>query len=96
MNQWVLKRTKDLPIDSSMKPAPICSSTPIIRWTGIPGEEALQKARDEDKPIFQYRLLRLSLVSCDGAESFENEAIARIMNEHFINIKVDREERPDR
>ncbi|MGI6454492.1 MAG: thioredoxin domain-containing protein [bacterium] len=60
------------------------------------GEEALQKARDEDKPIF----LSIGYSACHWChvmerESFENEAIARIMNEHFINIKVDREERPD-
>ncbi|MEJ2083302.1 MAG: thioredoxin domain-containing protein, partial [Acidobacteriota bacterium] len=60
------------------------------------GEEALQRARDEDKPI----LLSIGYSSCHWChvmerESFENEAIARQMNERFINIKVDREERPD-
>jgi uncharacterized protein YyaL (SSP411 family) len=59
-------------------------------------EEALRRARDEDKPI----LLSIGYSACHWChvmerESFENEAIARIMNEHFINIKVDREERPD-
>jgi uncharacterized protein YyaL (SSP411 family) len=59
-------------------------------------EEALARARAEDKPI----LLSIGYSACHWChvmerESFENEAIARIMNEHFINIKVDREERPD-
>jgi len=60
------------------------------------GEEALSRAKGEDKPI----LLSIGYSSCHWChvmekESFENEAIARIMNERFINIKVDREERPD-
>jgi uncharacterized protein YyaL (SSP411 family) len=59
-------------------------------------EEALQKARDEDKPIF----LSIGYSACHWChvmahESFEDEATAAILNEHFINIKVDREERPD-
>ncbi len=60
------------------------------------GEEALSRAKKEDKPI----LLSIGYSSCHWChvmenESFENEAIAKIMNERFINIKVDREERPD-
>jgi uncharacterized protein YyaL (SSP411 family) len=60
------------------------------------GDAALQKARDEDKPI----LLSIGYSACHWChvmehESFENEGIARLMNENFINIKVDREERPD-
>jgi uncharacterized protein len=60
------------------------------------GEEALEKAREEDKPI----LLSVGYSACHWChvmerESFEDEATARIMNEHFVNIKVDREERPD-
>ncbi len=59
-------------------------------------EEALKRARDEDKPIF----LSIGYSACHWChvmehESFEDEEIARLMNEHFINIKVDREERPD-
>jgi len=59
-------------------------------------EEALQKAREQDKPI----LLSIGYSACHWChvmeqESFENEAIAQLMNELFINIKVDREERPD-
>ena len=60
------------------------------------GEEALSRARDEDKPI----LLSIGYSACHWChvmerESFENDSIAEIMNSHFINIKVDREERPD-
>jgi uncharacterized protein YyaL (SSP411 family) len=59
-------------------------------------EEALRRARDEDKPI----LLSIGYSACHWChvmerESFEHETIASLMNEHFINIKVDREERPD-
>ena len=60
------------------------------------GEEALQRARGEDSPI----LLSIGYSACHWChvmehESFENEQIAEIMNTHFVNIKVDREERPD-
>ena len=59
-------------------------------------EEALQKAKTENKPIF----LSIGYSSCHWChvmehESFENEEIAKIMNENFVSIKVDREERPD-
>lgn len=59
-------------------------------------DEALAKAKEEDKPI----LLSIGYSSCHWChvmehESFENEKIAKIMNENFINIKVDMEERPD-
>ena len=60
------------------------------------GEEALTKARAEDKPIF----LSIGYAACHWChvmahESFEDEETATFMNEHFVNIKVDREERPD-
>jgi uncharacterized protein YyaL (SSP411 family) len=60
------------------------------------GEEALAKAKAEDKPI----LLSVGYSACHwchrlAAESFENEETARLMNENFVSIKVDREERPD-
>ncbi|WP_430816742.1 thioredoxin domain-containing protein [Carboxylicivirga sp. RSCT41] len=59
-------------------------------------EEALQKARDEDKLL----LISVGYSACHWChvmehESFEDEAVAALMNEHFICIKVDREERPD-
>lgn len=60
------------------------------------GEEPILRAKNEDKPI----LLSIGYSSCHWChvmerECFENESIAKIMNERFINIKVDREERPD-
>ncbi|HKQ48790.1 MAG TPA: thioredoxin domain-containing protein [Phycisphaerae bacterium] len=60
------------------------------------GSEALERAKKEDKPIF----LSIGYSACHWChvmerESFENEDIARVMNEHFVCIKVDREERPD-
>src|SRR5512134_6074 len=60
------------------------------------GEEAFEKARREDKPV----LLSIGYSACHWChvmahESFEDEQIAQLMNEHFVNIKVDREERPD-
>ena len=59
-------------------------------------DDALKKAKDENKPIF----LSIGYSSCHWChvmahESFENEDVAEFMNENFINIKVDREERPD-
>ena len=60
------------------------------------GDEALARARDEDKPI----LLSIGYAACHWChvmehESFEDVATASAMNEHFVNVKVDREERPD-
>jgi uncharacterized protein len=60
------------------------------------GEEALGRARDEDRPI----LLSIGYAACHWChvmehESFEDAATAALMNEHFVNVKVDREERPD-
>ena len=60
------------------------------------GPEALQKAKDEQKVI----LVSIGYSACHWChvmekESFENEAIAALMNEFFVNIKIDREERPD-
>ena len=59
-------------------------------------DEALQKAKSEDKPI----LVSIGYSACHWChvmekESFENEETAKLMNENFINIKIDREERPD-
>ncbi|HKG81218.1 MAG TPA: thioredoxin domain-containing protein, partial [Pyrinomonadaceae bacterium] len=60
------------------------------------GEEAFDKARRENKPV----LLSIGYSACHWChvmahESFEDEEIAKLMNEYFVNIKVDREERPD-
>jgi uncharacterized protein len=61
-------------------------------WTS----EAFDKARSESKPIF----LSIGYSTCHWChvmerESFENDDVARVLNEHFVSIKVDREERPD-
>ena len=60
------------------------------------GEEALERARAEDRPIF----LSIGYSACHWChvmerESFEDEQTAALMNAHFVNVKVDREERPD-
>ncbi|TDI75353.1 MAG: thioredoxin domain-containing protein [Bacteroidetes bacterium] len=60
------------------------------------GDDAFNAAREQDKPIF----LSIGYSTCHWChvmerESFENEAIARLMNDTFVSIKVDREERPD-
>ncbi|HEX7280093.1 MAG TPA: thioredoxin domain-containing protein [Solirubrobacterales bacterium] len=60
------------------------------------GEEALRRAREEDKPV----LLSVGYSACHWChvmerESFEDTETAAYMNEHFVNVKVDREERPD-
>jgi uncharacterized protein len=60
------------------------------------GAEALARARDEDRPI----LLSIGYAACHWChvmahESFEDAETAAVMNEHFVNVKVDREERPD-
>ncbi|HUZ81308.1 MAG TPA: DUF255 domain-containing protein, partial [Gaiellaceae bacterium] len=60
------------------------------------GEEALARARDEDRPI----LLSIGYAACHWChvmehESFEDALTARVLNERFVSIKVDREERPD-
>src|SRR5437588_3352515 len=60
------------------------------------GDEARERARAEDKPI----LLSIGYAACHWChvmehESFEDPATAAVMNERFVNVKVDREERPD-
>ncbi len=60
------------------------------------GKEPLARAREEDKPI----LLSIGYAACHWChvmehESFEDDATAQVMNERFVNVKVDREERPD-
>ncbi len=60
------------------------------------GEEAFARARAEDKPVF----LSVGYSSCHWChvmahESFEDDAVAAVLNEHFVPVKVDREERPD-
>ena len=60
------------------------------------GDEAFKEARTKNKQI----LLSIGYAACHWChvmahESFENDAVAELMNAHFVNIKVDREERPD-
>lgn len=60
------------------------------------GQEAFDKAKSEDKPIF----LSIGYSTCHWChvmerESFESEEIAKLLNESFVSVKVDREERPD-
>ena len=60
------------------------------------GEEALQKAKDENKMM----IISIGYAACHWChvmehESFEDDSVAQVMNENFICIKVDREERPD-
>src|SRR3954452_24241191 len=60
------------------------------------GPEAFARAKAENKPIF----LSIGYSTCHWChvmerESFESEAIAEVLNQHFVPIKVDREERPD-
>ena len=79
------------------KPAPTCSSTPRNPVDWYPwGKEALDLARESGKPI----LLSIGYSACHWChvmahESFEDPATAALMNRLFVNIKVDREERPD-
>jgi len=66
-----------------------------VNWYGW-NDVALKKAKDENKPIF----LSVGYSACHWChvmahESFENDDVAEFMNENFVNIKVDREERPD-
>jgi len=66
-----------------------------VDWYGW-NDDALKKAKDENKPIF----LSIGYSACHWChvmahESFENDDVAEFMNENFVNIKVDREERPD-
>jgi uncharacterized protein YyaL (SSP411 family) len=70
------------------------ASNPVDWYAWKP--EAFERAEKEDKPI----LVSIGYSTCHWChvmerESFENESVAAFMNEHFINIKVDREERPD-
>jgi uncharacterized protein len=78
------------------------SSPYLLQHAGNPvdwhpwGDEAFALARDEDKPI----LLSVGYAACHWChvmehESFEDAETARLMNEHFVSVKVDREERPD-
>ena len=96
--QYGKRRSKLCPtIGLARKPAPISSSTRITPSIGGPGdEEAFAEARRTGKPV----LLSVGYAACHWChvmahESFEDAGTALVMNELFVNIKVDREERPD-
>ena len=85
------------PTASPRRPAPTSSSTRTTRSTGTRGApRRCERARAEDRPI----LLSIGYSSCHWChvmerESFEDAETAAFMNEHFVPVKVDREERPD-
>ena len=76
---------------------PICGRRCISRWTGWSGaKRRLPRRSSEDKPI----LLDIGAVWCHWChvmdrESYENAETAKLINEHFVAVKVDRDERPD-
>ena len=89
-------RRHSCPTVSHSNRAPTSSSTRTTPWTGIPGAWRFREGEAEDKPIF----LSIGYSTCHWChvmehESFENAALAGLLNEHFVSIKVDREERPD-
>ena len=66
-----------------------------VHWEAW-NDESLERSREEDKPI----IISIGYAACHWChvmehESFEDQEVADLMNEHFINIKIDREERPD-
>lgn len=82
-------------LDSAKSPYLLQHADNPVHWYRW-GEEAFRAAREQDKPVF----LSIGYATCHWChvmahESFEDEEVARLMNETFINIKVDREERPD-
>ena len=82
---------------SAEAPVRICGSTRTTRWRGGSGRtRRSQEARERDVPVF----LSVGYSACHWChvmahESFEDAATAAYLNEHFVSIKVDREERPD-
>jgi hypothetical protein len=80
---------------SRAKPRPICCSTSTIRSTGGRGARALAEAQRATSRSCSRSATRVPLVPRDGARELRGRATARVMNELFVNIKVDREERPD-
>ena len=84
-------------LDWRRRPAPTSCSTPDNPVDWYPwSDEAFERARAEDKPV----LLSVGYSACHWChvmahESFEDDETAALMNERFVNIKVDREERPD-
>ena len=93
-----VRRTIDrCPTGSPARPARTCSNTRNNPVDWLPwGADALARAKLLDRPIF----LSIGYAACHWChvmerESFEDEATAALLNERFVSIKVDREERPD-
>ena len=89
---WIMSENK---LGEESSPYLLQHAKNPVNWHGW-NSESLEKAKSENKPIF----LSVGYSSCHWChvmahESFENEDIARVLNDNFINIKVDREERPD-
>ena len=92
-NQQLTRENNKLALEKS--PYLLQHASNPVQWYPW-GDEALEKARREDKIIF----LSVGYSTCHWChvmerESFENPETAKIMNRYFVNIKVDREERPD-
>lgn len=93
MNSQIPKFTNQLIHESS--PYLLQHAHNPVDWYAW-GEAAFEKAKTEDKPI----LVSIGYAACHWChvmehESFENEEVAAFMNQHFVNVKIDREERPD-
>ena len=81
---------------TSTKTARTCSSTPATRWTGTPGgRRPLPGPAREQADFSVHRLLHLPLVPRDGTRVLRGPGYGRGLNEVFVAVKVDREERPD-
>ena len=100
VSELIISDSKSIPCHitgSVKKPAPISSSTRTIQYTGWGGvNRHYKRPRSADQPI----LLSVGYAACHWChvmahESFEDPDTADLMNQNFINIKVDREERPD-
>src|SRR5215212_255552 len=92
---WDITRTMPNRLSRETSPYLLQHADNPVDWYPW-GDEALARAREEDKPL----LVSIGYSACHWCyvmehESFEDEATAALMNEHFISVKVDREERPD-
>ena len=91
------RRTPARRTGSPRRAAPTCSSTPTTRSTGIPGApEAFEKARRRrSSSSCRSATARATGATSWSASRSQDKEVAKILNEHFVCIKVDREERPD-
>ena len=79
---------------SVRKQAHIYNSTQITQLIGTWGEEALEKAKEENK-LLVISIGYYACHWCQEEETFTDTLVAKLMNDGFVSIKVDREERPD-